>query len=90
MDDAPLDGNAAAGVMAEVFQLEMTMAVTTCASCGAVRPLGELRAYLQAPGAVLRCPTCGVVQLRMVRAPTRAWLDFRGMQVLQVELPPST
>ena len=90
MDDAPLDGNAAAGVMAEVFQLEITMAVTTCASCGAVRPLGELRAYLQAPGAVLRCPTCGVVQLRMVRAPTRAWLDFRGMQVLQVELPPST
>ncbi len=36
MHDAPLDGNAAAGVMAEVFQLEMTMAVTTCASCGAV------------------------------------------------------
>ena len=90
MDYAPLDGNAAAGVMGEVFLMETTMAVTTCASCGAVRPLGELRAYLQAPGAVLRCPTCGVVQLRMVRAPTRAWLDFQGMRVLQVELPPST
>ena len=89
MHDAPLDGNAAAGVMAEVFQLEMTMAVTTCASCGAVRPLGELRAYLQAPGAVLRCPTCGVVQLRMVRAPARAWLDFQGIRVLQLEMPPT-
>ena len=90
MDDAPLDGNAAAGVLAEVFLPEMTMAVTTCASCGAVRPLGELRAYLQAPGAVLRCPSCGVAQLRMVRAPTRTWLDLRGMLVLQVELPPPT
>jgi Family of unknown function (DUF6510) len=90
MDYAPLDGNAAAGVMGEVFLMETTMAVTTCAGCGAVRPLGELRAYLQAPGVVLRCPTCGVVQLRMVRGPTRAWLDLRGMQVLQVELPPPT
>ena len=89
MDYAPLDGNAAAGVMDEVFLMETTMAVTTCASCGAVRPLGELRAYLQAPGVVLRCPTCGVVQLRMVRGPTRAWLDLRGMRVLQVELPPT-
>ena len=90
MEYAPLDGNAAAGVLAEVFLMETTMAVTTCASCGAVRPLGELRAYLQAPGAVLRCPTCGVVQLRMVRSRTRAWLDFQGMRVLQVEMPPPT
>ena len=88
MHDAPLDGNAAAGVLAEVFLPEMTMAVTTCASCGAVRPVGELRAYLQAPGAVLRCVTCGAAQIRLVRAPERAWLDFRGIRALQVEMPP--
>jgi hypothetical protein len=37
---------------------------------------------------VLRCVTCGAVQVRMVRAPDRAWLDFRGVQALQIEMPP--
>jgi hypothetical protein len=48
---------------------------------------GGLRAYLPAPGAVLCCVTCGAVQVRMVRAPDRAWLDFQGVQALQVEMP---
>jgi len=25
----------------------------------------------------------------MVRAPARAWLDFRGIRVLQLEMPPT-
>jgi hypothetical protein len=87
MEDMTLDGNAAAGILAEVFVSEVTTAVTTCATCGAVGPLGGLRAYLQAPGAVLRCATCGAVEVRMVRAPDRAWLDFQGVRALQVELP---
>jgi hypothetical protein len=88
MPDTPLDGNAAAGVLAEFFLQEMTTAVTTCASCGAVRPLGELHAYLQAPGLVLRCVSCGMAQIRVVRAPERAWLDLHGIRVLQLEMPP--
>jgi hypothetical protein len=84
----PLDGNAAAGVLAEVLAPDMTAAITTCAACGDARPVGELRAYLLAPGLVLRCATCQAAQIRVVRAPGRAWLDFRGIRVLQVELPP--
>ena len=34
-----LDGNAAAGLLAEVFAFEITAAELTCASCGA--PLEE-------------------------------------------------
>jgi Family of unknown function (DUF6510) len=83
-----LDGNAAAGALAEVFAPEMTLAVTTCATCGDARALGELRAYLQAPGIVLRCHSCGSVELRLVRAGDRAWLDLRGVRVLQVGLSP--
>ena len=86
MNDAPLDGNAAAGALAEVFVPEMTVAVTTCATCGDARPLGELRAYLQAPGVVLRCASCGGVQVRLVRAAERVWLDLRGVRVLQLDL----
>jgi hypothetical protein len=88
MPDPGLDGNAAAGVLAEFFLQEMTTAVTTCAGCGAVSPMGGLRAYLQAPGLVLRCVSCGTAQVRIVRAPERAWLDLRGMRLLQVEMPP--
>ena len=83
-----LDGNAAAGAIAEVLTAEMTAAVATCAACGDARPVGELRAYLQAPGIVLRCATCGAVQLRLVLARRRAWLDLRGVRVLQIDLPP--
>jgi hypothetical protein len=83
-----LDGNVAAGALEEVLTADMTMAITTCAACGDARPLGELQAYLQAPGIVLRCATCRAVQLRLVRARRHAWLDLRGIRVLQIDLPP--
>ena len=88
MNHAPWDGNAAAGVLAEVFVPEMTMAITTCAFCGAMSRLGELSAYLRAPGTVLRCATCRAVQIRLVRTSERLWLDMRGVQALEVDLDP--
>ena len=87
MHDARLDGNAAAGRLAELFVFDVTVARTTCAGCGDSRPLAELHAYLEAPGAVLRCATCEAVQVRMVRSPDRAWLDLRGVEVLEIFLP---
>jgi hypothetical protein len=87
VDTAPLDGNAAAGMLADIFQPEMTIATTTCAKCGAVRPLGELDAYVRAPGIILRCPTCQAAALRVVETPGRAWLDLRGLSALQMEMP---
>lgn len=82
-----LDGNAAAGALTDLFAVEMTTAITTCAHCGDSRPLGELRTYPQAPGVILRCTTCDTVQLRLVRGPQRAWLDLRGIQVIQITVP---
>ena len=37
MDELMLDGNAVAGLLQEVFAVEMTTAVGTCASCGTSR-----------------------------------------------------
>ena len=85
--DAALDGNAVAGALAEIFVLDMTVARTTCATCADTRPLAELRAYVRSAGTVLRCTSCGAVQVRLVRAPDRAWLDLRGVEVLQLHLP---
>jgi hypothetical protein len=81
---APFDGNAAAGDLADVFTFDVTVARTTCAFCGDTRPLAELHAYTRAPGTVLRCATCENVQLRLVRAEGRGWLDLRGVTVLQL------
>ncbi len=88
MNPAPLDGNATAGDLTDVFTFDVTTAVTTCASCRHTHAVATLRAYLQAPGIVLRCASCDAVQVRFVRSPERAWLDLRGVEVLQIQLAP--
>jgi predicted RNA-binding Zn-ribbon protein involved in translation (DUF1610 family) len=89
MDDADLklDGNAVGGLLREVFAWEMTTARGTCASCGAVGEVATLVVYAQAPGTVLRCPACGAVLLRIVRAGERLWLDARGLSCLELQTP---
>lgn len=82
--DLLLDGNAVGGLLAEVFALEMTAAVGTCAACGAVGAVGTLRVYAHAPGVVIRCPRCESVLMRVVRSDRRIWLDLRGLQSLEL------
>jgi hypothetical protein len=86
MSPAPLDGNATAGDLADVFAFDITAAVSTCARCRDTRAVGALRAYRDAPGMVLRCASCDAVMIRLVRAPQRAWLDLRGVEVLEIQL----
>jgi hypothetical protein len=86
MNAAPLDGNATAGALDEVFTFEVTMARTTCASCGATSPVAELRAYTRAAGMVLRCASCDAVLVRLVRSADRAWLDLAGVRVLEMPM----
>ncbi len=89
MDGARLDGNAAAGQLGELFAFDATIARTKCARCRDTRPLAELHAYLQAAGTVLCCATCEAVQARVVRSPDRAWLDLRGVEVIEAFVTPS-
>ena len=87
MSQAPFDGNAAAGDLADIFAFDITAAVTTCAACHDTHPVATLRAYLRAPGMVLRCAACDAVQVRFVRAPERAWLDLGGVVMLAIPGP---
>ncbi len=73
-----LDGNAVAGLLQELFGLEMTASPAECGNCGQVNELGALLAFTQAPGAVLRCPACQEVMLRIVQTPDAIYLDARG------------
>ena len=77
-----LDGNAAAGILSEVFIQDITTAVATCANCGTVRALGALLVYVHGMGTVLRCPSCDAAVLRVARTPTRLWLDPTGARLV--------
>ena len=84
-DDANwLDGNGVAGMLTEVFGVEMTVVVRECGGCGTAAPIGAHRAYLGA-GIVLRCPNCGDVAIRIARLPDRDVVQMRGSW--SVELP---
>jgi len=77
-----LDGNAAAGILSEVFVPDITTAGATCANCGTIRALGALLVYVHGMGTVLRCPGCDAVVLRVARTRTRLWLDPTGARLV--------
>jgi hypothetical protein len=80
-----VDGNAVAGLLQDVFGLEMTASPAECAHCGQVNELGALLAFTQAPGAVLRCPACEEVVLRIVETPNAIYLDARGAARIRLQ-----
>jgi hypothetical protein len=73
-----VDGNAAAGILSEVFVPDLTMARAKCAGCGTTRTIGALLVYAHGMGTVIRCPGCDHVVLRVARTPTHMWLDATG------------
>jgi hypothetical protein len=78
-----LDGNAIAGLMLEIFGVEMTTATGVCSSCGAAGRVAELAVYLRAPGTVVRCRTCNSVLMVIVQARGFACMDLRGLASLE-------
>lgn len=78
-----LDGNAIGGLLHEVFGTEMTAAVGTCATCGAVGPVAECVVYNRAPGTVVRCRTCASLLMVIVRARGMNCVDLRGLAALE-------
>jgi hypothetical protein len=83
MDELMLDGNAIAGLLQELFAVEMTTAIGTCGTCGAAGPVGAVHVYRGA-GIVLRCPRCDNVLAKIVKNDSRVWIDFRGIRTLEV------
>ena len=83
MDALRLDGNAAAGVLAQVFAVDITTAIGTCGGCGATDAVGAVHVYRGA-GTVLRCPHCDGVLARIVESEARVWIDLRGLRSLEL------
>jgi hypothetical protein len=86
VDALRLDGNAAAGLLQEVFGTDVTDAAGTCDDCGATELLGAVHVYVGA-GTVFRCPHCDAVLMRVVRSQARTWIDVRGVRSLALRTP---
>jgi len=82
-----VDGNVLGGALSELFGVDLTVAVGTCAACGYVGEVAKLMVYHHAPGWVARCPGCDEVVLRLVNGPRYSWLDLRGAVSLRIPTP---
>jgi hypothetical protein len=87
-----LDGNAAAGLLREVFVHELTDARGACASCGAVGEMGAQHLYMspRSPGAVLRCSVCEGVLMVVVHAGGRFRVGVQGLIWIEMQDAPAT
>lgn len=82
--DLKLDGNAIGGLLLELFGAELTAAPSVCEACGAREEIARLDVYVHAPGVVVRCRHCEAVMIRIVRGPTRTWIDLSGTSRLEL------
>ncbi len=78
-----LDGNAAGGLLGQIFTSEMTACPAECAHCGNVASIGALLCFGQAPGVTLRCPVCEEIVMRIAETPAAYYLDVRGAACLR-------
>ena len=83
--DLRLDGNAVAGLLAEVFAFEATTAEVRCAGCGHEDPVGAATVYANAPGVVMRCRGCSAVLMRFAEIRDRVVVDMRGAATLTLQ-----
>ena len=86
MDPRMLDGNAVAGVLQEVFAVEITTAVGTCAGCDGTAAVGATHVF-EGAGIALRCPHCENALVKIVKDGSRMWIGFPGLRTLEVAVP---
>ena len=83
----PLDGNAIAGTLEDVFGGDMTAAETVCVHCGRAGYLAELAVYMGGPGIVGRCRSCDNLALVITDRRGMYCVDVTGLSRLT---PPSS
>jgi Family of unknown function (DUF6510) len=84
MDELMLDGNAAAGVLEQIFGRDLTAAAATCSGCGRRDVVAAVRLFRSA-GLVLRCPACDTVLLTVVESASHTWVSMGGFRALRLD-----
>jgi len=88
-DTAPLDGNAAGGLLSELFAFDVTAARVICEGCETEGEIAQARVYGGSMGALLRCAHCNTVLIRLTHTPRGFFLDMRGTRRFFVRPPGS-
>jgi hypothetical protein len=81
-----LDGNAAAGLLQEIFVPDITTAQIRCNACGSIDAVGSLHLYAAPMGAVLSCTRCDGILMRAVHTPHGRWLEMTGARYVRFAL----
>jgi Family of unknown function (DUF6510) len=81
--DLFLDGNAAVGLLQEIFVSDISIAEIGCVGCGFASSVGSLRLYAASMGAVLRCTHCDGILIRAVHTRHGRWLEMTGARHLR-------
>ena len=63
-----VDGNAAAGILSEVFAGDVTLLTGECGGCGAVAPFAETVVELDEVAAIVRCRGCTHTLVTVLRS----------------------
>ena len=84
IDETHLDGNALGGLLHELFERDMTDQPGRCGECGSVRAFGEVHVFRDAPGDVMRCPTCGAVLMVIVQVRSGYRISFESLSWLEI------
>jgi hypothetical protein len=87
-DALVLDGNAAGGLLQEVFGWDVSGSLAQCANCGNVAECATLLVWSGGPGTVLRCSVCHEVVIRIAATPAGVFIDARGAVSIRRPSPP--
>lgn len=75
----PLDGNAMAGVMQDLFARDMTTTAYKCTGCGKTGVVAEMAVYMSGPGTVARCRDCDTILLLLTERRGMYCIDAPGL-----------
>lgn len=80
---ATVDGNAVAGLLADMFGGEPTLLVGVCGGCAASAPLAEAVVELDDAGAIVRCRSCTHTLFTVLRAGDEVRVTFAQLRELR-------
>ena len=81
---AVVDGNAAAGMLADVFAGDVTSLVGVCAECGSIAPLAEAVVEIDEIAAIIRCRGCTHTLATVLRDPAGTRIVIGMLRELKV------
>lgn len=67
--DRLIEGDPSAQLIQDIFCPGIGLARVQCAACGSIRGVGSLSLHPAPAGAVLQCPGCDDVVMRVLRTP---------------------